>query len=269
MKTWQINPNTAIALNIVLGVLSALSAPTIHFLGFTADTSVILAWDGMICLVLNGVLHGYSSSMPGPLAPPDPPSVKAATALAAKTASALILLGCLMGLGLLGAPSTARAATLRVAQNGGLGGALVNSVTGRHPAVSKSTVSTGAQSLPAAIASAGAKIQAFTVGDLQNAIDLANAQTPPDTRHGACWQAALPVAQAWQLPAIIPNQLGLATAVQTYFDAQASLTLAKLLPDSVVTACALTVSDLQISFAQLATALGVSAVALPKLPVIP
>lgn len=135
MKTWQINPNTAIALNIVLGVLSALSAPTIHSLGFTADTSVILAWDGMVCLVLNGVLHGYSSSTPGPLAPPDPPSVKAAAVLAAKTASALVLLACLIGLGVLGSPPTARADGLDVAQNGGLLGAAENSFTGKKPGV--------------------------------------------------------------------------------------------------------------------------------------
>lgn len=266
MKQWQINPNTAIALNIVLGVLSALSAPTIHSLGFTADTSVILAWDGMACLVLNGVLHGYSSSTPGPLAPPDPPSVKAATVLAAKTVSTLAILACLIGLGMLGEPSVARAATLRVAQNGGLAGAVVNSFAGSKSSVVATKAS---PSVGTSLTAVATRIQAFTVSDIQNAIALANAQTPPDTRHGACWQAVLPVAQAWQLPAIIPSQLGLATAVQTYFDAQASLTLAKLLPDSVVTACALTVSDLQISFAQLATALGVSAVALPKLPVIP
>jgi hypothetical protein len=81
MNTFSINPNVAIALNIAYGILAGLSIPTLNALGFTTDASAILAWAGMVSLVLNGILHGYSSSVPGPLAPPDSPAVIRAMAL--------------------------------------------------------------------------------------------------------------------------------------------------------------------------------------------
>jgi hypothetical protein len=68
-------------------------------------------------------------------------------------------------------------------------------------------------------------IQQFTTNDLNNAIDLANAQTPPDTVAVACWQVLLPIVQAAQTApggASAGNalQLGIATGIQDTRDAQ-------------------------------------------------
>lgn len=79
----QLNPNVAIGLNIAYVVVTGLSIPVLNTLGFTANAPVILAWAGMGGVVINAILHAYSSSQPGPLAPPDPPAVVAATVAAA------------------------------------------------------------------------------------------------------------------------------------------------------------------------------------------
>ena len=76
----SINPNLAIWLNIAYAVIAALSIPTLNALGFAASSERILAWAGVIGVIINAVLHAYSSSLPGPLAPPDTPRVKMAMA---------------------------------------------------------------------------------------------------------------------------------------------------------------------------------------------
>lgn len=68
-------------------------------------------------------------------------------------------------------------------------------------------------------------IQQFTTNDLNNAIALAQAQTPPDTVAVACWQVLLPIVQAAQTApggASAGNalQLGIATGIQDTRDAQ-------------------------------------------------
>lgn len=72
---------------------------------------------------------------------------------------------------------------------------------------------TQAQENPAAI------LQAFAIGDLQNALADANGQTPPDTVAAACWQELINVVQS---PAIslLPNQLGAFSAFQKARDLQ-------------------------------------------------
>jgi hypothetical protein len=115
MNKFQINPSVAIGLNVAYAILTGLSIPTLNALGFTASASQILAWAGMIALVLNAVLHGYSSSQPGPLAPPDPLIVRQATA-AANAAKAFgflaaVLAACLM----IGGARPAHAEDMRVA----------------------------------------------------------------------------------------------------------------------------------------------------------
>lgn len=105
-------------------------------------------------------------------------------------------------------------------------------------------------------------ITQLTLDDLNSALADANSQTPPDTRHAQCWQALIPLAQQWQI------QLGVASAAQKFFDVSANLGK-PILPDSVVTACALTVNDMNTSFANIALAIGLKAVAIPKLPGIP
>ena len=49
-----------------------------------------------------------------------------------------------------------------------------------------------------------AALQTFTIEDLQAALADANAQTPPDTRHAQCWQAAIDfvknIPESWSRP---------------------------------------------------------------------
>ena len=133
-----------------------------------------------------------------------------------------------------------------------------------------------------AVANPITQVQKFTVADLTNALALANAQTnlpngvtqpPPfnatvtggDTRHGNCWAALIQFANGIQAQNVLPNQAGLATLQQTIFNDQ-QLVGRPLLPDYVVTNCALTLNDANMNFVQLTTALGVTAVAIPKLP---
>jgi hypothetical protein len=106
-------------------------------------------------------------------------------------------------------------------------------------------------------------LQRFTVNDLKAA--LADAQAHGDTRHAQCWEAAIPIAEQWQIPVKPPSAPGLASLAQLYFDAQA-LRGQPLVPDSLVTACALTTYDLRIALAEFAALLGVQAIPLPHLP---
>jgi len=105
-------------------------------------------------------------------------------------------------------------------------------------------------------------LQQFTVADLQAA--LADAQAHNDSRHGQCWQAAIPLAQQWQLPIHVPTGAGLAQLAQSWFDTQNALRQ-PLIPDSLVEACALTTYDLRVTMAQFAGALGatISPIKLP------
>lgn len=78
----QFNPWVSIGLNVLYAVLAGLTIPVVDSLGFSAHDAQIVTWAGIGILVLNVVLHAYSSSVPGPAAPADPPVVKAATAVA-------------------------------------------------------------------------------------------------------------------------------------------------------------------------------------------
>lgn len=118
-------------------------------------------------------------------------------------------------------------------------------------------------SITTAISNLIAKGQHITVTDLQAALADASAQTPPDTRHGACWQALIPFAQSG-VANPLPAGLGLAQLVQKGFDL--NTTLGKnLIPDAVVTPCALTVSDLNLDFVKLMAVVGVKITA-PLIP---
>lgn len=127
---------------------------------------------------------------------------------------------------------------------------------------------TGKINLFSAVASPAATnpiagIQQITETDLTAAI--ADAQAHNDTRHLPCWQALLPVVQANSLPVHLPTAPGLAELAQTYFDAKNGIQGIQTTLDPVVTACALTLADLQMGFMQLVTAIGLK-VALPALP---
>ena len=128
-------------------------------------------------------------------------------------------------------------------------------------------VSAGAASVAAAISNPIAGVQNFTIQDLQNALADANAQVPPDTRHGQCWAALIPFVQGINPNGILPKSAGLAQVIQKGFDLQ--VTLGKpLFPDNVVQACSLVVSDLNSSFVKLAGAVGLVAAAPIKVPLL-
>lgn len=110
-----------------------------------------------------------------------------------------------------------------------------------------------------------AAVQTITVEDLQNALNDATSQTPPDERHAQCWAALIPFVQNYNATSILPTSPGLALLAQKTFDLQQ--TAGKpLIPDNVVTACALTFSDLQLDVAKIAGLLGIHALTIPALP---
>ena len=228
-------------------------------------------------------LGHYDWSALGPWAALVPTLVALATeafnqALATPTASdaskniikALVLFALVAGLALLGAQSPAGAATMKVNRPHPI------KATQPPPGCSASDWASG--SCPSAVAptpsptsapTPAPSLQVITVADLQNAIALAAAQVPPDTRHGQCWNALLPIAQNFQTSTILPNQPGLATLVQTYFDDKNLVTNGSPALDAVAIGCALTVLDLKVGFVQLLSAVGATALVVPKMPVIP
>ncbi len=73
----RIDPKYAIWLNVAYAVLTGLTAPMLQAAG-VAHAEQVIAWAALIAMPLNIIIHAFSSSQPGPLAPPDPPKVKAA-----------------------------------------------------------------------------------------------------------------------------------------------------------------------------------------------
>jgi hypothetical protein len=81
----QIDPKTAIWLNILYVILSAVAAGSVHIAGLSPDVmTTVVSVCGLGAVVLNGVLHGFSSPAPGPLASPPliPPIAKTVILLA-------------------------------------------------------------------------------------------------------------------------------------------------------------------------------------------
>ena len=130
--------------------------------------------------------------------------------------------------------------------------------------VALTLLSTPALAAPPPVASPVAALRTFTVDDLQAALADANAQTPPDTRHAQCWQAAIAFVENFKPEEDLPHGLGLAQLIQKTFNLKEGAK--SQLPDALVQACSLTISDLNLTFAQFAGMIGVRAVALPKLP---
>lgn len=97
----QIDPRTAIWLNIIYAIVTGVSAPSLQAAG-VAHAEQFVAIMALVALPLNVIIHAFSSSAPGPLAPPDagtppsPPKVNAHYgATLAALALALALGGCL------------------------------------------------------------------------------------------------------------------------------------------------------------------------------
>jgi hypothetical protein len=77
----QIDPKIAMWIKIVIAILTAITTGSLSLTGLVsaATATQIVAVAGIGVTVLGIVMSAYSSSAPGPLAPPDPPSVVAAT----------------------------------------------------------------------------------------------------------------------------------------------------------------------------------------------
>jgi hypothetical protein len=226
--------------NVVIAIAALFLSGAISFPPGTSEATqhTILAWDGWILAVvaaLNGVMH----FMPDFTVPPSKETAKGS----AGVIDALLIGALFIGALAIGAPSVARAASVPV---------------------TKSAPTTQAQA-QSVLASLFSKIQTFTVADLQAALADANAQTPPDTRHGQCWAALIPLAQSSAVNPL-PAGLGAAQGIQKVFDDVALFgSTQSFWKDTVATACALTELDLGTDLNGLLAKVGVAAIVLPKL----
>ena len=86
----QIDPKLAMIIKIVLALATAISTGSLSLAGIVSgpQAAVIVAICSSLVTVLGIVMSAYSSSAPGPLAPPDPPVVVAATKAAAASDAA-------------------------------------------------------------------------------------------------------------------------------------------------------------------------------------
>ncbi len=74
----QLGPVLSIWLNVAYIIATTATASVLQQMG-VANFQAVAAYAGFIAVILNGVMHAFSSSVPGPLAPPDSPLIKAAT----------------------------------------------------------------------------------------------------------------------------------------------------------------------------------------------
>lgn len=77
----QIDPKVAMIVKIVLALATAISTGGLSLAGIVSPTTAttIVAICASLVTVLGIVMSAFSSSEPGPLAPPDNPAVVAAT----------------------------------------------------------------------------------------------------------------------------------------------------------------------------------------------
>lgn len=92
----KISPNTQIVVGASVAVLSAIAQGGLKLpMGIPPDwTQYIVSWDNFLigCYLIAGpTMAGFSSSQPGPLAPPDAPVVIAAQKVADLPQSASLL----------------------------------------------------------------------------------------------------------------------------------------------------------------------------------
>lgn len=135
-------------------------------------------------------------------------------------------------------------------------------------------------------------LQTITVDDLKNALADANAQatTLPtcvagqpdpaggcmpapydatvtagsDTRHGNCWAVLIQFVTAFKASQLLPEHPGLALLQQKIFDAKSAVSK-NLIPDYVAHQCVDTFNDANKNLADIINALGIKALAIPKI----
>jgi hypothetical protein len=86
----SIDPRTAMIIKIVIAILTAITTGTLSLTGLVsaATATQIVALASVGTVVLGIVMSAYSSSQPGPAAPPDPKAVVAATKLVTANSTA-------------------------------------------------------------------------------------------------------------------------------------------------------------------------------------
>jgi hypothetical protein len=222
----QIDPKWGAILNITVLIAGLIAAGTFQFAGIPADSVAIVksvAFDiSLVLTAANSVLHLYASSNPGPLAPPDPPKVVAAT-LAAK--AGLPVLVALSLLSWASSPASAadagtqlappvvaqhivkkKAAVPPPAQRVGIvdvGRALnaYAAVTKTRPVVApepSGKTPSGKMQLQTSDVEQNpiTLIQQFSVDDLNAALVDAQGQNPVDTVAVNCYTALIPIVQS-------------------------------------------------------------------------
>lgn len=265
---FQLSANQQMAIFAAAGLIigAAASGKIPYPMGTEAAAPYIQSWANSIQFlwgIAGGpILMAFANSKPGPLAPPDPPVVQVATEKAkdmGQIAKALFI--AILIIGAFGAFDHAHAATVHH------GKALPNPLTPFTP--------------PAA--PVPGNLQTITIADLQNALADANAQpaevvapgdlaptpfdatvTGGDVRHGNCWAALIKFDGAFTASQILPDHPGLALLQQKIFDAQ-KLTSKNLIPDYVAMACVNTFNDAGKNLADVIRALGIQAIAIPKI----
>jgi len=88
----EISPKLAIWINVVVALLTLVASGGLSLSGIVSPTTAgqIVTIAGTALAVINAVMHAFSSSTPGPLAPADPPVVVAAQKVADLPADASV-----------------------------------------------------------------------------------------------------------------------------------------------------------------------------------
>lgn len=73
----EISPKLAIWINVAVALLTLIASGGLSLSGIVSPATAgqIVTIAGTALAVINAVMHAFSSSVPGPLAPPDPPVV--------------------------------------------------------------------------------------------------------------------------------------------------------------------------------------------------
>lgn len=172
----QIDPKVALWIKIIMAVLTAITTGGLSLAGMVSPSTAtqIIAYAASLLTILSIVMTAFSSSQPGPLAPPDSPAVKAATVADSVAKVSAFLLACVLGSLLLGAPR-AEAATAKIPARTGIANPL-------DPLGLLSKISSDIQPFITFF-------QTWTQDDLAAAVTLSTSiPSMPDPIGQACWQ---------------------------------------------------------------------------------
>ena len=172
----------------VIAFLSPTAFPSYVPVGVATGIISTCAFLNIIFNAVNGVLHLYSSSAPGPLAPPDPPAVKAAIAKEeAKTAAGVV--GALL-IGLLAFGALALDAP-RAYAAGSDEAKLTRVPANVTPAPWATPASSGAPGSTTGLPDAGplSELADLFASDFASAAKLATDTSIKDGNGQACWTA--------------------------------------------------------------------------------